>query len=218
MPRWAMAVDIEKCTGCQTCSIACKVANALAPTLQRVAVIEKETGKYPDVQRIYIPRRCMNCSDPQCVEVCPSGATEKGDDGIVTINQDTCIGCRYCMMACPYNARLFHGVAESYHPEPSEWELKRYPEHAVGVVDKCDFCKSRVDEGLEAGLTPGVDPDASPVCVGACIADALTFGDLDDPDSEISTLIASRGGLQLLEEMKTDPAVYYLPKRTGSRT
>ena len=215
MPRWAMVVDLRKCTGCQTCSIACKVANALAPTLQRVAVIEKETGQYPDVQRLYIPRRCMNCAEPECVEVCPSGATEKGDDGIVTVDQDTCIGCRYCMMACPYNARLFHGVAQSYHPEPSEWEQKRYPEHSLGVVDKCDFCKSRVDEGLAAGLTPGVDPDATPVCVEACIADALTFGDLDDPESEVATLIQSRGGIQLLEEMKTDPSVYYLPRRTG---
>jgi phenylacetyl-CoA:acceptor oxidoreductase subunit 1 len=119
------------------------------------------------------------------------------------------------MMACPYNARLFHGVEQSYHGEASQWERKRYPEHARGVVDKCDFCKARVDEGLSAGLTPGADADATPVCVGACIADALTFGDLDDPTSEIVRLIDSRGGIQLLEEMKTDPSVYYLPRRAG---
>lgn len=215
MVRWAMVIDLEKCTGCQTCSIACKVANALAPTLQRVVVIEKETGKYPNVQRMYVPRRCMNCGEPQCVEVCPAGATVKGEDGIVTIDQDKCIGCRYCMMACPYNARVFHGVDESYHAEPSAWEEQRYKEHALGVVDKCDFCKSRIVEGLAAGLTPGADPDATPVCVGACIAGALVFGDLDDGDSEIARLITSRSGVQLLEEMKTDPSVYYLPRRPG---
>lgn len=81
------------------------------------------------------------------------------------------------MMACPYDARVFHGVDESYHAEPSAWEEQRYKEHALGVVDKCDFCKSRIVEGLAAGLTPGADPNATPVCVGACIAAALVFGD-----------------------------------------
>lgn len=213
MARWAMVIDVEKCTACQTCTVACKVAHGLGPMLQRVTVVENETGQYPDVTRFYVPRRCMNCADPQCIAVCPSGATEQRPDGIVTIDQDKCIGCRYCMMACPYNARMFHDVEQSYHREQSQWEQRRYREHTVGVVDKCDFCAARIDEGLTKGLRPGVDPDATPVCVISCIASALTFGDLDDPESEVSRLIKERGGVQLLPEMDTDPSVYYLPRR-----
>ena len=213
MTRWAMVIDVEKCTGCQTCMVACKVENGLGPLLQRVQVVEKETGEYPAVQRVYIPRRCMNCSEPACVGVCPSGATEQREDGIVTVDHDRCIGCRYCVVACPYNARMYNGQERSYHGQPSRWERQRYAEHPTGVVDKCNFCASRVDAGLARGLVPGRDADATPMCVIACIAAALTFGDLDDPDSEVSRMVRESGALQLLPEMKTDPSVYYLPRR-----
>ncbi len=212
MARWGMVVDLGKCTACQTCTVSCKVVNGLAPTIQRVTVVEKEVGTYPDVTRIYIPRRCMNCAEPQCVAVCPSGATEQRADGIVTIDQDRCVGCRYCMMACPYNARVFYGVKQSYHSRPSQWEERRYADHTVGVVDKCDFCASRIDEGLERGLRPGVDQDATPVCVISCRASALHFGDLDDPESEVARLLEAGNGVQLLPEMETDPSIYYLPR------
>jgi phenylacetyl-CoA:acceptor oxidoreductase subunit 1 len=210
-----MVIDLTKCAGCQTCTVACKVENALGPRIQRVTVVEKEIGTFPKVTRLYIPKRCMNCKDPQCVEVCPSGATEQREDGIVVINKDDCIGCRYCMMACPYNARMFRGVERSYFDSPSKWEQRRYPEHDVGVVDKCDFCAERVDQGLANGLKPGDDLDATPFCVFACISNAMEFGDLDDPDSKVSQLIKERGGFQLLPEMETDPSVYYLPRRQG---
>jgi phenylacetyl-CoA:acceptor oxidoreductase 27-kDa subunit len=212
MSHWVMVIDLKKCTGCQTCMVACKVENALGPILKRVNVIEKETGEYPDVQRVYIPKRCMNCRNPQCVEVCPSGATAQESDGIVTINREKCIGCRYCMMACPYNARMFHGADQSYHEIPSTWEQERYKEHTTGVVDKCDFCSARVREGLADGLKPGTDQDATPFCVIACMSEALYFGDAEDPDSEVAKFIAS-GAIQLLPELETDPSVYYLPRR-----
>ena len=212
MAHWVMVIDLRKCTGCQTCIVACKVENALGPILRRVTVIEKETGEYPDAQRVYIPKRCMNCRDPQCVEVCPSGATVREDDGIVTVDRDICIGCRYCMMACPYDARMFHGLEQSYHDIPSTWEQERYKEHTVGIVDKCDFCAARVREGLAGGLKPGVDQDATPFCVIACMSEAIYFGDADDPDSEVAKLIAS-GAIQLLDDLETDPSVYYLPRR-----
>ncbi len=211
--RWTMVVDLDKCCGCQTCTVTCKVENGLGPGVNRVIIVEKESGTYPDVKRIYIPKRCMNCKEPQCIAVCPSGATEQRSDGIVTIDEDKCIGCRYCVIACPYNSRVYLRYELSYHKKPSKWEEKRYPEHTIGTVDKCDFCKSRIDEGIERGLEPGIDPDASPACVFSCIGSALYFGDLDDPGSEVSKLIASRYGFQLLPEMETDPSLYYLPRR-----
>lgn len=210
--RWVMVIDLEKCTGCQTCTVACKVERGLGPTIQLVTVVEKESGKYPDVKRIYIPKRCMNCKDPLCINVCPSGATEQQDDGIVTIDKDKCIGCRYCLMACPYDARVFYAIEQSYHSQLSKWEKRRYKEHTVGVVDKCDFCRHRIDYGLKNNLKPGVDPDATPFCVISCIASALYFGNLDDPDSGVSLLIKSRNGIQLLPEIQTDPSIYYLPR------
>ncbi len=213
MPHWVMVIDLSRCTGCQTCMVSCKVENALAPNLQRVVVSEKEVGTYPKVTRLYVPKRCMNCQEPQCVAVCPSGATVQQEDGIVTIDQDTCIGCRYCMMACPYDARFFHGVEQSYHDQPSTWEQQRYPEHTVGVVDKCNFCRDRITEAAEDGLTPGIDQDATPFCVIACMAGALHFGDLDDPDSEVSIMIKQSRGFVLKPEQGTNPKVYYLPPR-----
>lgn len=211
--RWTMIIDLDKCSACQTCTVACKVENGLGPAINRVVIVEKESGVYPDVKRIYIPKRCMNCKDPQCIKVCPSGATAQRSDGIVYIDKDKCIGCRYCVIACPYNARSYQRYELSYHKEPSQWEKKRYVEHPVGTVDKCDFCLHRIDEGMKLGLKPGVDLDASPACVFSCIGNALYFGDLDDPESEVSRLIVSREGFQLLPEMKTDPSMYYLPRR-----
>jgi phenylacetyl-CoA:acceptor oxidoreductase subunit 1 len=217
MARYVMVVDLEKCTGCQTCVVACKMWNGLGPSIQRVTVVEKEEGQYPDVRRVYVPKRCMNCKDPQCTKVCPTGATERNDEkGIVTVDKDKCMGCRYCMMACPYNARTFQKSEMWYHAEPSEWEKMRYKEHPPGIVDKCDFCISRLDSGLEKALTPGIDPDATPMCVLSCIASALYFGDIEDPESNVSKIIQSRGGFRLLPEMETDPSIYYLPKRTGN--
>jgi phenylacetyl-CoA:acceptor oxidoreductase subunit 1 len=208
-----MVVDLEKCTGCQTCTVACKVENGLGPGLVRVSVVEMEVGKYPDVKRMYIPKRCMNCADPQCLAVCPSGATEQGEDGIVTTDTEVCIGCRYCMMACPYDARTYRGIEESYFSTPSKWEEKRYKEHPVGVVDKCDFCCDRVRQGVKDDQNPGEDPDATPFCVISCIAKSLVFGNLDEPDSEVKRLIKERKGYPLLKEMDTDPSVFYLPRR-----
>jgi len=149
--------------------------------------------------------------------VCPSGASYQTDDGVVLVDEKKCIGCRYCMMACPYKNRSFLKERRAYFPEigltPAEeaggearidWRAK------VNAVVKCTFCHHRLEAAKKTGLIPGVDRAATPACVLTCPARAIVFGDLDDPQSEISRLIVTRGGFQLRPEAGTSPSLYYL--------
>ena len=188
MTRWAMVADLRRCVGCQTCTAACKQANDTPPGVQWRRVLDMEVGEYPDVRRSFVPVGCMHCDDPPCMHVCPSTATRKRADGIVTIDYDLCIGCGYCAVACPYQARY----------------------KVDGIATKCTFCVERVDAGLAAGLKPGVDPEATPACVNSCIAAALHFGDLEDPASNVSRLLAQNRHFRMHEELGTGPGFYYL--------
>ncbi|NOX19696.1 MAG: 4Fe-4S dicluster domain-containing protein [Nitrospirae bacterium] len=212
--HYGMIIDLTKCLGCQTCTVACKVFHGLGPEIVRVRVVEQEIGKYPDVERLYIPLRCMHCDEPECLKACPTGATKKRPDGIVTVDKDECMGCRYCSVVCPYQARSFLATPKRYFPENGDhWEDHRYREHQVGTMDKCDFCKDRIDRGIKKGLVPGIDPDATPICVVSCIGKALYFGDLNDPESPASKALARYEHFRLKEELGTKPSIYYLPRR-----
>lgn len=214
MKRWGMVIDLKKCTGCQTCTLACKVYHGLGPGVTRCRVIEQEVGGFPAVERMLISLRCMHCNEPECMKACPTGATKRRSDGIITVDQDECMGCRYCALVCPYQARTFLGVEKRYFSgDDNIWESLRYGEHQVGTVEKCDFCHKRIDEGIAKGLAPGKDPAATPLCVVACIGKALYFGDLNDPGSSVSGLIRERKGFTLKQELNTEPSVYYLPRR-----
>lgn len=211
MARWGMVIDLRKCVGCQTCTITCKQMNNLPPGTFWRRVADCETGTYPNVERTFLPMGCMHCSDAPCLEVCPTTATYRRDDGIVEIDYDLCIGCAYCIVACPYLARTIIFEQGSFFesgPIPSETALND-PDR-VGVCTKCNFCLPRVDAGLAQGLQPGLDFEATPMCVGACISNALHFGDLDDPESNVSRMIEENGAVQMWEELGTDPAVYYI--------
>ncbi|HSH40678.1 MAG TPA: 4Fe-4S dicluster domain-containing protein [Arenicellales bacterium] len=211
MSRWVMVADLNRCVGCQTCTAACKHTNATAPHVQWRKVLDLEVGEYPDVRRSFVPVGCQHCADPPCMHVCPSTATGQRDDGIVTIDYDLCIGCGYCMVACPYQARF--KVMESspaYEGRRMENETAREDPARLRVAQKCTFCSDRVDYGLENGLTPGEDPAATPACANACIADALIFGDIEDPDSRVSELLAENKWFRMHEELETDPGFYYL--------
>ncbi len=142
--------------------------------------------------------------------VCPTGASRQREDGIVFVQYEACVGCGYCAMACPYHARHLIREATSYFdaPTPSEQAVARPERH--GVMTKCTFCKERVDDGMAQGLMPGADPDATPMCAVACIAGAIVFGDLDDPESRVSRLIADDRAQVLMPECGTAPRVYYL--------
>jgi len=211
MTRWVMVADLNRCVGCQTCTAACKHANDTAPGVQWRRVLDFEVGEYPEVRRVFVPVGCQHCAEPPCMHVCPSTATRQRPDGVVTIDYDLCIGCGYCMVACPYQARfkVMHR-SQAYREGRMEIEREREHEERRAVAQKCTFCVDRIDAGLAAGLTPGEDPEASPACANACIADALIFGDLDDPESRVSRLLARHKHFRMHEELGTAPGFYYL--------
>jgi phenylacetyl-CoA:acceptor oxidoreductase subunit 1 len=219
MTRWAMIADLERCVGCQTCTAACKHTNATSPAVQWRKVLDIEAGSYPEVSRTYVPVGCQHCEDPPCMRVCPSTATRKRPDGIVTIDYDVCIGCAYCDVACPYQARFKVGAADFAYGagRKMKHEAVREDPARLGVAQKCTFCSDRIDFGLENDLTPGVDPRATPACANACIASALHFGDLDDPSSNVSKLLEQHKHFRMHEEIGTGPGFYYLYEHGSSQ-
>jgi len=212
MPRYGKVIDRLRCIGCYGCQTSCKAENATPPGVTWARVEVTEMGKYPTVTRLNLPLLCMHCREPECEKVCPSGATVKGIDGIVTVDDAKCIGCRYCMVACPYGARYFYEDGRGYFGDTlTPFEEVGYKRHKLGTVLKCDFCKHRIEDGLKKGLTVGVDREATPACIINCMCKARWFGDLDDPESEVSRLVTSGQAFQLNPEVGTDPQVYYLP-------
>jgi len=197
--RYGMVIDLSSCLTCHACTMACKVENGTPKGVFWAKVLVKESGKYPTPKITTLPVLCMHCQNAPCVQVCPTGATYKRPDGIVAVDYDKCMGCKYCETACPYDARTFIEEIKSYFSEGlTPYEEVMYKKHQTGVVEKCNFCVERVAQGLE------------PACVQTCSSYARHFGDLDDPNSEVSKLIAQRGGYQLLPELGTEPSVYYL--------
>ncbi len=211
MTRWAMAADLRRCIGCQTCTAACRQANATPPGVQWRKVVDIETGAFPDVRRSFVPVGCMHCGDPPCEHVCPTTATKQRADGLVTIDYDLCIGCGYCAVACPYQARhIVHRATYAWGDAPAPNETARADPRRLSVATKCTFCADRIDAGVAKGLTPGVDPEATPACVNSCIAGVYAFGDLDDPASPVASLLARTEHFRMHEELGTAPGFYYV--------
>jgi len=209
--RWGMVIDLQRCVGCQTCTIACKQEQGLPAGVQWRYVADCEVGEYPNVRRVFLPMQCMHCAEAPCVPVCPTGASQqRREDGIVHVAYELCIGCGYCAIACPYHARHLVHDPRGYFDAltPAEAATARPDRH--GVMTKCTFCKERVDEGRVQGLTPGVDPEATPMCSVACIARAILFGDLEDPKSEVARIVAEGRAAPLMPELGLGPSVYYL--------
>jgi Fe-S-cluster-containing dehydrogenase component len=214
--KWAMVIDQAKCIGCGYCTLACRAYNDIPPQISWNRVVE--AGKMGE-ETVYLPRPCMHCENAPCVEVCMVKASYRRPDGIVMMDYDRCIGCRYCEVACPYSARAFNWEAFT-EPNPAvpAWGTPQVDRRPRGVVEKCSFCYQRIDRGLSLGLKPGIDKDATPACVVACPVGARMFGDLNDPESPVSKALAASPSYRLREDLGTSPRVYYLPAREESTT
>jgi molybdopterin-containing oxidoreductase family iron-sulfur binding subunit len=220
--RWIMVIDLRKCVGCSACTVACIAENKLPPGVVYRPVLEEEVGVYPNVTRKFLPRPCMQCDNPPCTSVCPVKATWKNEEGVVVVDYNKCIGCRYCITACPYSARTFDfgytytqgtptGTAAIYGREKAgdyervandeygvAWDRQGSDTSPIGNVRKCHFCLHRVKEGM------------LPACVTTCIGRATYFGDANSPSSLVSQLIAKPNVMRLKEDQGTEPRVYYL--------
>ncbi len=207
--RWGMVIDLSKCIGCDYCVWACQATNDTADDMRWNIHIVDQT---PLGETFHVTRPCLHCQHAPCVEVCPVSATYHRADGIVAMDYAKCIGCRYCQTACPYGARQFNWLERSdVNTHTPEWGVPEVGRRARGVVEKCTFCVHRIDAGLAQGLMPGVDEAATPACVNVCPVNARFFGNLNDPESTVSRIIASQPTLRLREDLGTDPSVYYIP-------
>ncbi|CAG0951291.1 tetrathionate reductase subunit B [Rhodocyclaceae bacterium] len=193
--RWGMLVDTTKCaSGCDACVGACNKENGIveqvadprqgAQWIRKIDLVDGKTGKQHS-----LPMMCQHCAHPPCVDVCPTGASFKRADGIVLVDRHICIGCRYCMMACPYKARSFvHQPLTTQNPEVPR---------GLGCVEACTLCVHRVDKGQK------------PACTEACPHGAMLFGDLNDPASDISKRLKEVASTQVRADLKLDVGVRY---------
>lgn len=211
--RWGMVIDLDKCIGCEYCQRTCSATNDVAPDMAWNIVVEEKTTAG---NTFFFSRPCLHCEHAPCVEVCPVRATYHRDDGLVVMDYDRCIGCRYCQVACPYDVRKFNWAKRTDVNEfVPTWGIAEVERRPRGVVEKCTFCIHRIDAGLEKGLIPGEDFDATPACVNICPVGARVFGNLNDPNTMVSQLIEANATLRLREDLGTNPVVYYIPPKEG---
>ncbi len=221
--RLGMIIDTRRCVACKACAVACKAENHTPPGVAYCWVTDEVKGSYPALSRLSMSQRCNQCARPACVDVCPvdpdakghRATWKRGEDGIVVIDYDRCIGCGQCVDACPFGARTVD-AGKNYYDALTPYEGQPSPEYAsylrresgkppIERARKCTFCLHRVAAGL------------GPACAGTCMGKALHFGDLADPDAKclvhgesMSDLMASGKATRLKEEKGTEPSIYYL--------
>ena len=224
--HWTMTIDLDRCTGCEACVVACQAENNLpivgeqryaeAREIKWIRVERYWEGEFPDVKLNFIPMLCQHCDEAPCETACPVFATYHNPDGLNTQIYNRCIGTRTCAVYCPYEVRYFNWFTYTWD-EPLEQQLN--PDVSVrekGVMEKCTFCIQRIrmakDNAKDDGRRRVRDGEVVPACVQSCPTEAMVFGDSKDPDSKVSQVMDSPRGYKVLEELNTAPSVIYLKK------
>lgn len=221
--RWGMVIDLDRCTGCQACVVACHAENnvpvvgeaetAYGRWMHWIHIERYWEGEYPNIKARFMPVLCQQCDEAPCEPVCPVFATYHTDEGLNAQIYNRCIGTRYCGSACPYKVRTYNWFDPEF-PEPLKEQLN--PNVTVrtrGIMEKCTFCIQRirqVEEGAKMANRDLEDGEVQPACAQSCPPGAIVFGNLEDEDSLASKLASSRRSFRLLDELGTGPAVIYL--------
>ena len=225
IPQWAMAIDLDRCTGCEACVLACASENnvptagedqaAMGRTKHWIRIDRYYEGEFPDIKVKYRPVMCQQCDEAPCEPVCPVNATYQNAEGLNVQIYNRCIGTRYCANNCPYTVRFFNWFAPEW---AAPLNLQLNPDVSVrpaGVMEKCTFCAHKIKRAKLDADGDGrelADGDVQPACVQSCPAEAMVFGDMSDPDSKVAKQLGSGRSGQLLESLGTKPRVFYLEK------
>ena len=221
--RWGLVIDLDRCTGCQACVVACHAENNVPVVGEEEAAYHRDMhwirierywdGEYPNLRARFRPVLCAQCTEAPCEPVCPVYATYHTEEGLNGQIYNRCIGTRFCGSACPYKVRMFNWF-DPVFPEPLDQQLN--PDVTVrtrGIMEKCTFCVQRirrVEEDAKAEGREVQDGEIAPACAQSCPTRVFTFGDLNDPSSEVAQLATSRRAYRLLDELGTKPAIIYL--------
>ncbi len=218
--RLGRFIDTERCIGCRACVAACMNENFYIPGNPWIFVIEEEIGKFPYVKRRFVPMNCMHCDEPACKKACDyvgAFAISKNEQGVVIIDYEKCMGCRYCVTSCPYGVLQYIEELNTLFSEKTPYDEipyeNRHPVHRkkINTVEKCTFCWHRIEKAVKDGKTSeiGVNPEYTPACDIVCPVGARVFGDLDDPNSEVSKRILSKSAKRIKKHFGTKPKIYY---------
>src|SRR5438552_943432 len=225
MAEWAMVIDLDRCTGCEACVAACRAENNVPTRVEEecakgrhqswIRVERYLEGEFPDVRARFIPVLCQHCDNAPCEPVCPVFATYHNPEGLNVQVYNRCVGTRYCANNCPYSVRFFNWFDPVWE---TPLELQHNPDVSIrmgGVMEKCTFCIQRIkraERDARDEKRPLADGEIQPACVQSCPAEAMIFGDLNDPDSKVSQLAESGRSTRLLEDLGTKPKVFYLQR------